>query len=106
MTILIPGSSRAVEETRLFGNLGYDSRLSRLKYPTDDPLADAVAPPPLLAGGKPIGSLDGDLPALAIEQGQASPDDPLVFGDDFQNRAQGVPEVHARIQSLADIEQQ
>ena len=95
----------AVQKTRLFGHLGDDRRLSALKHLADHPLPDAVAAPALLLRGEPESRLDRDLPGFPVEQVQASPNDSLVAGNDLQDRTQGVPQVEAGVQGLADVEQ-
>ena len=105
LAVLISGSPGSVEKARFFSNLGNNGRFARFKNLADDALANPIATPSLLAGGQAVGRLDGDFPAFPVEQGQASPDDARVLGNDLQNRTQGIPQVHARVQGLADIEQ-
>ena len=87
-------------------NAGDDSGLAGLDHPSGDALTGLVHATLDLAGGKPVGGLDGDLIGLAVDQRQGAAGHAHVIVEELEDRPDHVAQLHAGVQGLADLKQE
>ena len=100
----IPRSTgpRPVQELRLFGDLRHDGGPACLDDLAGDPF------PQLVASGlaKAVRGLDADLTSLPVQQGEGRELHPQGTGQRLQDGLHDGAKIEARIQDLADLEEQ